>query len=198
MTKTVELKDINFPEFKAKLAKKSGKYGYKLTEEKEAIILTWDNNWLGVGFDVEILPINEQSFIYHVNSERVLRLVLVLLIILLIVFYGNLLLFLLSGVGISFLLIGSVRYQSERNTERLINELIVDWEEESDEEEGFGGIDGLRCPACGESLTEYDEYCPSCGLFLGKSWKRQPVSRTGLENIRLEYNFRKKHSEGSQ
>ncbi len=198
MTKTVVLKDINFSGFKAKLEKNSRKYGYKFTTERDSVVLTWDDNWLGVNFDIIILPIDERSFIYEVNAERVLRLVIVLVLVLLIVFYKNLLLFVLSGAGSSLLLIYSVHYQSEKKTAQMLESVMREEMEEEQLVEEKQVWEGERCPACGEPLTEYDEYCPGCGLYLGKVWKRQPVSRTGFENIRLEYKFKSKDSGENQ
>ncbi len=192
MTKAVSLKDINFPEFKAKLEKISHRKGFELRDDGESFVLSWDNNWLGVGYEVEVYKVDDGSVVYNINLERLLRLVIILWLVLLIIFYGNLLIFFASAVFLSVLLYWAVWYDTDHRVRDLF-ELAYRIEEEY-ELVGKEEAQGLHCPACGESLTEYDEYCPSCGLYLGKVWKRQPATRTGYEGVRLEYKFKRNNS----
>ncbi len=199
MIRNIVLKDINFSEFKAKLEKKSQSLGYEITENGDKLILKWDNNWLGVGFEVEMYSVDNKDFIYVINLERLLRLVIILWLVLLIIFYGKIWWFLLSAVLLAVALYLSIGLQSDRNVRELFDKVMhCSDNEETMAKSKESETQGLVCPACGEPLTEYDEYCPRCGLYLGKVWKRQPASRTGFENRRLEYHFKKKTPEENQ
>lgn len=52
--------------------------------------------------------------------------------------------------------------------------------------------DTSKCPACGESLQEYDQNCPDCGLKLPRKPIAKPFDVSKYENKRLSYFYRQK------
>lgn len=187
--KQIELKNISFFEFKAKLIKNSNKLNYKVKVNNENLIVVIDNNWLGINVFVNIYKLTEKSFLYEINLETLLFLILVLLIVLFFLMYNFLLGFMFLAVLLSLFIYITIKRQSERYFINLFENILKQRENDNEQKDIVRG--GLFCPGCGESLTEFDEFCPSCELFLGKVNKKQFTTRTWLYDFRLEYHFKK-------
>ncbi len=188
-----ELKDTNFSSFLDKLKFFSQNYGLKhLQTAGKTARFRWDNTLFGLGFDVEIEKRDERSFYYFYEQSSVVGLILAFAVFWLLLFKNNLIIFLALAGLTAIILILANRYLIERNLHRLFEQLDKAQMPEQQPATDKPAENILTCPACGETLTEYDEYCPSCGLYLGKTWKKQPVHRTGLYNIRLEYKYKPK------
>ena len=49
-----------------------------------------------------------------------------------------------------------------------------------------------KCPACGEDITEYDRYCPECGLRIREKAPQGPFNVSKYSEKRIKYYFREK------
>ncbi len=191
MSKIFELKYINFPSLSDKIQKKSEQLKLKeLQIFEDKIEFDWNNSFLGLPYKVVIMRIDDKSVIWSVDMNGVIGLLLVLALVLFLLLKSNLIVYFLS-----LIVIGIAIYVAEKQS---VSRAVRDFLHELDKKdvqittEQLQQTNGLRCPACGESLTEYDEVCPSCGLYLGKTWKKQPAHRTGLYDVRLVYQYKKK------
>ncbi len=191
MSKIFELKYINFPSLSDKIQKKSEQLKLKeLQIFEDKIEFDWNNSFLGLPYKVVIMRIDDKSVIWSVDMNGVIGLLLVLALVLFLLLKSNLIVYFLS-----LIVIGIAVYVAEKQS---VSRAVRDFLHELDKKdvqittEQLQQTNGLRCPACGESLTEYDEVCPSCGLYLGKTWKKQPAHRTGLYDVRLVYQYKKK------
>ncbi len=201
MSHLFELKYTNFPTFIDRLKKFSIKNDIKIEQEKDYhIVFKWDNTLFGLGFNVKLYALDDrQSFYWNYDFDSFIGFILVIALVLLIVFWSNLFNFFIAWVALSLILYFLENKLIVKNVTALFESL--DKPEKAVETRVQVPIyaeqkKGLVCPACGASLTPYDEYCPECGLYLGPVWKKQPVTRTGLYDKRLEYHYkpRKKQS----
>ena len=49
-----------------------------------------------------------------------------------------------------------------------------------------------KCSACGEDITEYDTFCPECGIKLSGKRKKPIWNLTKYDNYRFKYFFKEK------
>jgi hypothetical protein len=52
--------------------------------------------------------------------------------------------------------------------------------------------DKSKCPACGENITEYDKYCPECGIKLRDKVPQAPFNASKYKEKRIKYFFKEK------
>jgi hypothetical protein len=52
--------------------------------------------------------------------------------------------------------------------------------------------DNSKCPACGEDITEYDWYCPECGLKLSEKVLQGPFDISKYKHKRIKYYYKEK------
>ncbi len=187
------LKDINFLEFKRVLQKNSAKYGYRTIFEKDKLELYWDYSPTATEFCVEIYPLGDKEFFYVIRMDNFIKFLAFIWLLFLIIFRRELILFLMFSIIFSVFFFVYSYFYIRRKLIDLFNDLDNN-EFVNDLDKGEEKIAGLVCPACGSELTEYDEYCPECGLFLGKVKRKQPATRTGYFDKRIKYIFRKNDS----
>ncbi len=189
-----ELKYSNFPSFIDALKNFSIKNGIKIEEQtSDQLTFKWDNTFLGLSFKVNIYALDdERSFFWDYEFGSFIGFVLFLALVLLVVFWSNLLKFLGWWLGVSVGLFLVEKKMIVRNVTKFFQAIDKAKQQASDDERPGLKVqaENLVCPACGEILTPYDEYCPACGLYLGPVWKKQPASRTGLYDKRLEYHYK--------
>ncbi len=191
MSRLFELKDINFLAFTQRLEYFSQQWGLKnVSVSPDNAVFRWDRSLLGLGFGVELEKIDDNSFIWFYDLGAVSAIIAVAVLFFYLIFKPSWILFIGLGLFLAIVIVLLDRYIIEKNLMELFRFLEKNSIPVQSKEEESGT--GPRCPACGEALTEYDEFCPSCGLYLGKVWKKQPVHRTGLYNVRLEYKYKKK------
>ncbi len=184
------LKDINFLEFKRVLEKNSTKYGYRTILEKDKTGFCWDNSPTATEFCVEIYELDDREFFFVIRMDNFIKFLGFIWLLSLIVFRKDLFLFVTFSIFFSVFFFVYSYFYVRRKLIELFNDLdnrkLIE-ETKAEEREATG----LVCPACGAEITEYDEYCPECGLFLGKVRKKQPATRTGYFDRRIKYIFRK-------
>jgi hypothetical protein len=184
-----ELKDINFSAFTDKLKIFSENFGLRnIVQTADSLSFRWDASFFGLGFNVELRKIDHKSFLWSYDYSSLVGLLLFFALILLLIFKTNLVLYLgITGVVVIIIVLVE-RHTIEKNLQQLFEQLEQKPLPKGEQKQK--PTEGLVCPACGEPLTEYDEYCPSCGLYLGKVWKKQPAHRTDLFGTRLVYQYK--------
>lgn len=156
------------------------------------------NSFFSLGkADVVLDFSTDEGFYFEVVLEKILKLLVILIVLVAFVASGIWNLLLLSvGVilGVYIFVVLDVHNTltsffdeviGETQTPEVISEEQLIWIREKD-----------RCPACGEKLTEYDSFCPECGLNLKRyrKVKTQPMSRTGFYDYRIFYTLKPKNT----
>lgn len=139
----------------------------------------------------------DEGFYFEVVLEKILKVIVILIVIMAFVVSGLWNLLLLSG-GLIFIIYILVIIDVHNSLTSFFDEVIGETQRpEVFSEEQLKWIkEKERCPACGEKLTEYDSFCPECGLNLKRYRKSkiQPVSRTGFYDYRIFYTLKIKDS----
>ncbi len=192
MSRIFALKYTNFSALKDKIQKKSEQLKFKdLQVFDDKVEFDWNNSFLGLTFKVIIVKIDDKTLMWAYDLNGLMGLILFLALILFFALKNSLIIYFLSLIVIGLLIYFVEKQSVDRAIVEFLNQIDKQDDQLPDEHEQEQTT-GLRCPACGEPLTEYDEFCPSCGLFLGKTWKKQPSHRTGLYNVRLVYRYKKR------
>lgn len=135
---------------------------------------------------------DKEGFYYEFFLLALIKFAIILIILLAFIISDikNLLIF--STVSI-FTVYSFAIYQINSSLETIFDKIIgekIKPEEISPQQKKW--IEDLSCcPACGCPLTEFDNFCPDCNLNLSnrQNTKKQPVSRTGYHNYRINYSF---------
>lgn len=159
---------------------------------KDKILLNFKIGFLGLSFDAEILINNENSKIYvKFFLEKILAFSFFISVF--VSFIVNSLFKILIWSSSIFFLV------------YLVSILFISWSwnffvEEEQIKEGFTDEqlkwidDKSRCPACGASICEFDQFCPQCQINLQK-WRnvipQKNVSRTNFFDKKINYVYKK-------
>jgi len=157
------------------------------------------NSFFFIGRAKVILDFSSKDgFHFEVVLENLLKVVVFLIVILAFIASGIWNLIFLS-TAIIFIIYLLVIIDVHNTITDFFDKIIVfkeTPEQISDEQLKWINQNDL-CPACGEQLTEYDSFCPECGLNLRnrRKVKEQKVSRTGFNDFRIFYNYKSNISE---
>ena len=82
-----------------------------------------------------------------------------------------------------------INFYLRKLLQKLISEsdFIIEFKEKYSEEQKNWLKNPLKCSACGEDITDFDKFCPDCGIKLPGKRKKPTWNLTKYENYRFKY-----------
>ncbi len=141
---------------------------------------------------------DEINITYEVNLEKLLMIVLVIIILTAFFSFVSVKYFLiLAGVfaittyGFFYLIIDNfIQTIIKKNIDTII--ISQDDTEKYSDEQMKWISDDNRCSACGETLSDFDLYCPECGIKLKRSRFTIPLDVSKYKDKQVSYHIKKK------
>lgn len=164
-----------------------------ISVNENIIEFVFSTNFFGIKNTVTLdFRNSDDGFHYEFQLQVLIKFAIIFIILLafLISEIKQLLIFSSISIFVIYLIsIFQINSTLEKIFDRIIKEKISP--EEISEEQQNWIKDTSKCPACGHSLTEFDEICPECRINLTycRRTKKQPASRTGYFDYRITYSY---------
>lgn len=134
---------------------------------------------------------------YEVNFENLIRIILIVIILTAFFSFLSVNYFLIASglISVLFFIIGflTVDHFLEKTIKQSIEAIVYDKNivEKFSEEQLSWINDENKCSACGEHLTEFDLYCPECGIKLKRNRHTIPLDVSKYQDRNITYHLKK-------
>lgn len=187
-----------FPDALSRVFEKEGDFISKI--EPSGFSAETRNSLFRQSYEFEFYtePLSEKTKLcYEINLEPLLRLSIFIMFgsafflflsVSEFLIYGSILTVLFYSVNLFF-----IQAYIQKKTDLFLGNAAHDSEEEAQlkKQQDQWKNQAYTCPACGESLTDFDFFCPECGIRIKNDRSEIPANITNYQNSTIRYTYKK-------
>ena len=163
--------------------------------KQNEISFTTKNSLLGYKSKIKITKDNSENKGFEYQFELMGLFKIILVLIILVAFFSRFSISNFLWYSAAFIIVFYVTNILYLNislkklfTKLISNESFIDeFKEEYSDKQKKWLSNPLKCSACGEDITEFDKFCPDCGIKLPGKRKKPTWNLTKYENYRFKY-----------